>query len=130
MTTQTTERATIRGLAAVIAALLLLAVLPAAADADSHPDFSLPHAHALLLHADTVANPGEEGPPSFAIGYVRCVDLAGAEALPMNNHHSTVHTGRAGRALAHAGHLVVPFRCGEEVDAYIAMVREALGLDN
>ena len=129
MTTRTVERATTRGSAAVIAALLLLAVLPATADASSHPDFSKPHAHALLLHAETIPNPGFPGPPLFPIGYERCVDLAGSQALPRNNHHGTVHTGRAGAALAGAGHLVVPYTCGEQVDGYIAEVRAAFGLD-
>ena len=115
--------------AAALTALLMVVALPATADASSHPDFSKPHAHALLLHAETIPNPGFPGPPLFAIGYERCVDLAGGQALPRNNHHATVHTGRAGTALAGAGHLVVPYTCGEQVDGYIAEVRAAFGLD-
>ena len=124
-----THLTTTRLMAAVLAAVLMIVTLPAIADADSHPDFSEPHAHALLLHAETIPNPGVPGPPLFPIGYERCVDLAAGEALPRNSHHGTLHTGRAGQALAQAGHLVVPFTCGEEVDGYVAMVRAALGLD-
>lgn len=129
-TMQTRTRTTLTGLtAAALAALLIVATLPTPAEASSHPDFSKPHAHALLLHAETVPNPGFPGPPLFPIGYERCVDLAGGQALPRNNHHNTVHTGRAGAALAGAGHLVVPYTCGEQVDGYIAQVRAAFGLD-
>lgn len=54
-----------------------------------------PHGHILLLGLD-----GDD---------VRhCVDLAAGRALPLNAHHDRVHVGRAGRALARAGHAVAP----------------------
>lgn len=112
-------------LAAVAA--LLLGTAPAQAQVQP-PDFDQPHAHALLLHATTIPNPGP-GPIAFATDYVRCVDLAGGNALRSNNHHPTMHTGQAGASLYQAGHLVVPFSCGAEVDAYVAFVRDAFGLD-
>ena len=93
-------------------------------------DNTLNRVLALLIHAETVANPGVPGPPLFPIGFERCVDLAGRNALPANNHHRSVHTGNAGGALAGAGHLVVPYSCGEGVDGYIAMVRAALLLSD
>lgn len=58
------------------------------------------HGHVLLLGMEF-----EGGEP---VGYRKCVDLAGAGRLPLNAHHSTVHQGKAGQALARAGHMVVP----------------------
>jgi hypothetical protein len=126
---RTSRGTTTRVLVLLAAVLLLLGTMPSSADADAHPDFSQPHAHALLLHATTVPNPGP-GPIAYPIAYEGCVDLAGGNALPANNHHRSVHTGNAGAALAGAGHLVVPLSCGEAVDAYVAVVRDALGLDD
>jgi hypothetical protein len=126
---RTSRGTTTRVLVLLTTVLLLLGTMPSSADADAHPDFSQPHAHALLLHATTVPNPGP-GPIAYPIAYERCVDLAGGKALPANNHHRSVHTGNAGAALAGAGHLVVPLSCGEAVDAYVALVRDALGLDD
>jgi hypothetical protein len=128
-TARTSRSASTRVLGLLTAVLLLLGTMPSSADADAHPDFSQPHAHALLLHATTVPNPGP-GPIAFPIAYERCVDLAGGNALPANNHHRTLHTGNAGGAVAGAGHLVVPFSCGDGVDGYVALVRDALGLDD
>lgn len=63
-----------------------------------------PHGHVKLLHAEWTG----AGPTTDVTAYRKCVDLAGGNQLPLNAHHSTVHQGRAGQALAQAGHLVIP----------------------
>jgi hypothetical protein len=38
----------------------------------------------------------------------KCVELANGRALKNNAHHDNLHTGRAGQAMARAGHAVIP----------------------
>jgi len=114
-------------LAAMLLAVGLLAA-PAAAH-DGHDDGwgpMGPHPHALLLHATFIANPLPFGPPSIAVDWKRCVDLAGGEALPRSNHHNSIHQGVAGRALSsNAGHAVVPYTC-EDYPAVLESFLELL----
>jgi hypothetical protein len=60
-----------------------------------------PHGHVLLLGLQFDGE-GE------VIGFRTCVDLANGRALRINAHHDHLHTGRAGAAVARAGHAVVP----------------------
>ena len=100
------------------ASLLAVAMLAAPAAADGHnghdPSWGPmgPHSHALLINATFIENPFDEGPPTIAVAWDRCVDLAGGKALPKSNHHRGIHTGAAGTALReNAGHAVVPYTC-------------------
>jgi hypothetical protein len=103
-------RRTITSLAALLLALGMMAGPAAAHEHGGPPDFDTPHPHVLLLHANVLDEPDPvTGAPYTVLGYGKCVDLAGGKALPKNNHHYTVHFGRAGQALRGAGHLVVPF---------------------
>lgn len=115
-------------LAAMLLAVGLLAA-PAAAH-DGHDDGWGPmgqHPHALLINATFIANPLPFGPPSIAVAWDRCVDLAGGKALPRSNHHNGIHQGTAGRALSsNAGHAVVPYTC----EGYPAVLELFLGLLN
>lgn len=102
------------------ASLLAVAMLAAPAAADGHnghdPSWGPmgPHPHALLINATFIENPFDEGPPTIAVAWDRCVDLAGGKALPKSNHHRGIHTGPAGAALReNAGHAVVPYTCDE-----------------
>lgn len=98
-----------RSTALILATLLALSALVAPAAADEHPPgspFDHPHTHALLIGADVTWTGGS--PPYTINDYRRCVDLAGGKALRTNVHHERLHFGRAGQALAGAGHLVVP----------------------
>jgi hypothetical protein len=102
-----------RSIALILATLLALSALVAPAAADEHPPgspFDHPHTHALLVGADVtwVAEPEPGQPPYIINDYRRCVDLAGGKALRTNVHHEKIHVGRAGQALAGAGHLVIP----------------------
>jgi hypothetical protein len=58
------------------------------------------HGHVLVLGVKYV-----DGEP---VGFDKCVELAAGKALPLNAQHRHSHTGRAGEALAAAGHFVVP----------------------
>jgi hypothetical protein len=72
-----------------------------AAPAQAHEREAPPlHGHVLVLGVQW-----ENGEP---VGFRKCVDLAGGNWLKKNNHHYTVHTGRAGEALFNAGHIVAP----------------------
>ena len=86
-----------RRVAVVLAAFLLLGTFATSAMSQELPR----HPHMLVLGLQLDA---DEEP----IGYRKCVDLAGNKALPLNAHHDTVHTGRAGEALWEAGNAVVP----------------------
>jgi hypothetical protein len=63
-----------------------------------------PHSHVLLLNAEWEG----EGPGTLIHSFDRCVELAAGQSLRMRAHHANIHTGRAGGALASAGHLVAP----------------------
>jgi hypothetical protein len=90
-------------------AALAMGMLAAPAAAHGPPA----HTHALLLHAVWEGS----GPSTEIHSYERCVDVANGRTLPNHVHHDTVHEGRAGAALNHAGHLVVPFAtCAGFVD--------------
>ena len=58
------------------------------------------HGHVLVLGLQFDG----DGNPSIR----KCVDLANGRALRNNAHHDNLHTGRAGEAVAGAGHLVIP----------------------
>ncbi|MFI7482118.1 hypothetical protein ACH9EU_06835 [Kocuria sp. M1R5S2] len=91
--------------AGVAVAALLLGPLAGTASAHDHeePPPGPPPAHnhmlVLGLQVDALGNP---------VGFRKCVDLAGGQALDISVHHRTVHTGKAGAALRKAGHAVVP----------------------
>jgi hypothetical protein len=90
-------------LVAALAAVLGMVAMPATA----HEEPGTPlHGHVRLLHAEWTG-PGV-GPETVLISYGKCIDLAGGKALPLQAHHETVHTGRAGAALRGAGHLTIP----------------------
>ena len=63
------------------------------------------HPHMLLLRVQIDPEAGDHG---ALVGFHRCVDLAAGQAVPLNAHHASVHTGQAGAALMGAGHAVVP----------------------
>jgi hypothetical protein len=96
----------------LLATLLALSTLasPALADEEAEGPFDHPHTHALLIGADvTWFEEVPEGAPPYEVNdYRRCVDLAGGKTLRTQAHHEKIHFGRAGRALAGAGHLVIP----------------------
>ncbi len=111
-----------RQIFALVSAIGLLMMLGAGA-AVAHPHdwddvtYMDPHPHALLIGADFTVNlPPEEGePPILVHGYERCVDLAAGQTLPTAAQHNLVHQGQPGQhaLLSNAGHLVVPYSCGE-----------------
>lgn len=86
---------------AAIGALALTAGLTSPATAAPPPRH---HGHLMLIGAEWTGS----GPTTVVTSFRHCVTLAAGEALPMNAHHSNVHRGRAGEALAEAGNLVVP----------------------
>jgi hypothetical protein len=93
-----------RFLAGAVAALGVSAALMASpVSAQEFP----PHGHLLLIGAE-IGPPVAPGPPYQILGFERCVELAAGNPVPLNAHHDRVHFGRAGRALAAAGHFVVP----------------------
>jgi hypothetical protein len=114
----------IKLIAVLAATLVAVAAISATAQADEHEPhdpFADPHPHVLLVHADVSFHPPlAPGQPPYTVhGYERCVDLAGGRALPANNHHRSLHFGRAGEALREAGHLVVPFVSCAQLDAMV-----------
>lgn len=88
------------------ALVLALGMMTGVSAADEHPGDTPEHGHIRLLHA-TWTGPGF-GPATHVLSYRKCVDLAAGKALPLQAHHNTVHTGRAGKALRGAGHLTIP----------------------
>jgi len=96
----------------LLATLLALSTLasPALAEEEAGGPFDHPHTHALLIGADVtwIEDPKEDEAPYRINDYRRCVDLAGGMTLQTQAHHEKVHFGRAGRALAGAGQLVIP----------------------
>jgi hypothetical protein len=94
-----------RGVTLVAVLALALSMFAGVSAADEHGD-TPEHGHIRLLHA-TWTGPGV-GPGTEVLSYRKCVDLAGGNALPLQAHHDTVHTGRAGQALRGAGHLTIP----------------------
>ena len=84
----------------VAAMLMMLGLLAGTAGARPPSDSPDAHGHIKLLHVEFDAT----GEP---IGYAKCIDVAGGNRNS-HAHHSTIHTGRAGQALAQAGHMVVP----------------------
>jgi hypothetical protein len=105
----------------VLTAALALAIglLAAPASADTRPPpFNQPHGHVLLIGADvTWIQPPPGAPPYVINSYERCVELAGGRPVPLHAHHDRVHFGRAGQALAAAGHLVVPLNIIPGIDS-------------
>jgi hypothetical protein len=102
----------------VLTAALALAIglLAAPASADTRPPpFNQPHGHVLLIGADVDWVGG--APPYRINSYKRCVELAGGRSVPLHAHHDRVHFGRAGQALAAAGHLVVPLNIIPGIDS-------------
>ncbi len=77
----------------------------------------------------------EEGPPKHGhvlllgvneadLTYRKCIDLKPVE---LRAHHSSVHTGRAGQALARAGHFVLPT---SEIDPDSGLPENCAGVDD
>lgn len=91
--------------------LLALALTAGQALAEGHEhDHEVPqHPHVLLLNFQVT------GPALDDVEFDRCIDLAANQALPLNAHHHSVHTGTAGFGnpdvgLTKAGHVVVPLQ--------------------
>ena len=82
--------------------LLLTVTILGAVVAGSAPAQLPEHAHILLLGLEF----DETGEP---VGFRKCVDLAGGNALPLHAHHAHLHFGKTGEKLfTKAGHAVVP----------------------
>lgn len=95
-----------RGLTLALAALLAMGLLAGAALAAGHNgDGPPPHPHMLLQQVEIDPDMFDHG---ALTGFRRCVDLAANRPVPNHAHHNHIHTGRAGMALANAGHAVVP----------------------
>lgn len=90
----------------LFAVLVLALSMFAGVSAADEPGATPEHGHIRLLHA-TWMGPGV-GPDTEVLSYRKCIDVAGGNALPLQAHHNTVHTGRAGQALRGAGHLTIP----------------------
>ena len=106
-----------RKVVTLLAVLVLTLGMVGAASATEHGEPWPGHGHIMLLHVDYDA----EGEPE---SYGKCVDIANSERLD-RVHHTTIHTGRAGRALQRAGHLVVPTQDlapWADCDGFAAMV--------
>ena len=84
-------------LTGMVALLMGLGLVLAGGHGDGPPP---PHGHVLLL--------GLQFDGDEVVGFRKCVDLANGGALRNNAHHDNLHTGRAGEAVAGAGHAVVP----------------------
>jgi len=80
-----------------VLALLMAGAMTWAMGEDHGP---VEHGHVLVLGLQF----DDEGNPSIR----KCVDLANGRALKNNAHHDHLHTGRAGEAVAGAGHAVIP----------------------
>jgi hypothetical protein len=92
-----TRRLTMRRFAALTGVLALLMAGGLAMADESGP---VEHGHVLVLGLQFDG----DGNPSIR----KCVDLANGRALRNNAHHGHLHMGRAGVALAGAGHAVIP----------------------
>jgi hypothetical protein len=90
----------------LVVLVLALGMMAGASAAEEEHGDPPEHGHIRLLHA-TGTGPGV-GPGTEVLSYRKCIDLANGKALPMQAHHHTVHTGRAGQALRGAGHLTIP----------------------
>lgn len=90
-----------RFLVVAIAAMLMggLLVGPAASAPGSSKDDSHPHLHITGLELDENEEP---------LGWRKCKPLANGQQVPVEAHHSHLHTGRAGEAQWQAGNAVVP----------------------
>jgi hypothetical protein len=86
--------------AAALVTIAAVATLPANTAEAQGP----PHGHMLVLHLEVELIGGVP----HAVGFHRCVDLAGGRNVPLNAHHAHIHTGAAGGALQSAGHATVP----------------------
>ena len=84
----------------VAAMLMMLGLFAGTAGAQEHEGPVPEHGHIKLLHVEF----NEAGEP---VGYAKCIDVAGGNRNS-HAHHTTIHQGRAGQALARAGHMVVP----------------------
>jgi hypothetical protein len=95
-------------LIAVVAVLASMLALPTAAE--EHDDFQFPEHGHMLVQRPVIGIVTVDGVDfEAAIGFRKCVDLAGGRALHLGAHHERVHFGQAGRALEErAGHAVVP----------------------
>lgn len=61
-----------------------------------------PHSHLLLTGIEL----DESG--KWPISIKKCRPLANGQSVPLNAHHASLHTGRAGEALWNAGNAAVP----------------------
>lgn len=89
----------------LMAAMALTLGMVGVASAEEHGQPWPEHGHIMLLHAEWTGV-GSQGTLEIT-SYKKCVDLAGGNKND-RAHHTTIHTGRAGQALAGAGHLVLP----------------------
>ena len=80
-----------------VLALFMVGAMALAMGDDHGP---VEHGHVLVLGLQFDG----DGNPSIRT----CVDLANGRALRNNAHHDHLHTGRAGEAVAGAGHQVIP----------------------
>lgn len=85
---------------AALTGVLALLMAGGLAWAMGHGDGPVEHGHVLVLGLQFDG----DGNPSIR----KCVDLANGRALRNNAHHDNLHTGRAGEAVAGAGHAVIP----------------------
>lgn len=87
----------------MVVALVGVALPASSQDFDRHPHMLLQRPVVDLLEV-------EEGVFVLAlVGYRKCVDLAGGEAVPLHAHHVHLHFGHTGEKLFEkAGHVVVP----------------------
>lgn len=94
-------------LAAVMAATGMMFATVSIAQADEHipPE----HAHVLVTGVET----NDAGFPFGTTSYRKCHELAAGQALKLNAHHESIHTGTAGYGnydvgITRAGNFVVP----------------------
>lgn len=112
MWTATSEGQGMTRLTALLSALLLaIGLMAGSALAHEHvPE----HPHAMLHNFEVVDDGGTPNDPSDdVIAFDRCIDLANNQALPLEAHHHSLHTGTAGFGdvsvgITRAGHIVVP----------------------
>lgn len=87
----------------LLAVLLMTLGMVGVASATDHGHPWPEHGHIKLLHAEWTGS----GPTTEVTSYRKCIDVAGGNTND-HAHHTTIHRGRAGQALAQAGHLVIP----------------------
>lgn len=87
------------------------AVAPAVATEHDHdvPE----HPHVMLTNFEVVDVGDPSTPMDDEVAFDQCIDLAGGNAIPLEAHHHSLHTGTAGFGdpsvgITRAGHVVVP----------------------